>query len=141
MIISIGNHIKDIVSKLDSMPEITSLLPWWIYFNKPKEKDSTYMYLSLVDDNIKTKSNRWSIIKVARLSFHIVGWTEDVLPNTLYTIVDVITNEIVTEQCGKIEIDNLKLVDIEEWPIWPVFTIEKNKPYIVKDYFFTYYAR
>lgn len=141
MIISIWSHIKDIVTLLDSMTNITDVLPWWVWFEKPTEKEETYMFISLTSDNIDTQSNVWWLIKTARLSFHIVWGTQDVLPDTLYSIVDTITNEIVTEQCLKIGVNNLKLVNVDEGTISPIFTIEKNKPYIIKDYFFTYYAK
>lgn len=141
MIISIWTHIKDIVDVLDTIVSITTLLPWGIRFEKPQEKDQTYMYISLVSDLTNTQSNKGSIIKTARLSFHIVGWNQDIIPNDLYNIVDTITNEIVDEWCIKIALNNLKLIAIDEWTISPVFTIEKNKPYIIKDYFFTYYSK
>lgn len=143
MIVTIGNHMKDIVTYLNTVSAITSLVPWWIYFEDPMDIEwitGNFIYINIVSDTKRNATSNGYLTKRARISFHIIGASQTVTPHELYNIENAITNAIVDEKCRKIDIPWITMVWIEESGYTsPVLEVEQ-RPYIVKDYLFNYFA-
>ena len=138
---------------LDAIPAITSLVQ--VFSQKPSDDyiestvwDDSYLYMSIVNDSTNAWSDsgtQWgSITKQSLISFNIVAWLNKAWSDTdvLSDIIDVINNNIVDEWCQKIAVwDGVGMNRVTEWSITPILYNTKNRPVIVKQYLFTYYAK
>ena len=74
---------------------------------------------------------------VSKLNF-LVGETPE---SVLIDIVDLLDDEIARVACNKIDfVNNTRVLDVVSSTLSPIFYNEKNRPYIVKDFIFTYVA-
>jgi len=130
-------EVDKIVAQLNTIPAITGVFPWWIYFGKPKSvKSDTYCTIKVVSDKPSY------INKVARLEFRIIWGTKDTTPKSLFDAVHTLTEEIAIEHCNKIfDFDGFIVWKAQEDTVfWPSYDANE-RPVIVKDYLFTYIAR
>lgn len=137
MILNIST--RDVYSVLSWISNITDLCT---VFNQPPSVEPTtpYITISKVTDNTRAGSNIWFLEKTARISITIVwnaGWDDQWVVEWLQ---DVITNEIVVEDCMKITVPNVTVTNITEDTSSPLLYTDKRRQYIVKDYLFTYNA-
>jgi len=135
---------KNVFSVVNTLTNITSLAE---VFNRKPDKLSipewSYLYINIVSDNPRVYSNKWNLMKTARISFTIVCkktlWSWENEESVLYDIIDKTTNSICNEWCSKISQRDWFIVNsISENSISPIFTNEMNRAYIVKDYLFNY---
>jgi len=135
---------EDIFTVLNTKSNITDLVE--LFSRKPDERATpagSYAYINIVSDNWETYSNRWYLMKRARITFTIVCkkslWVSETEERVLYDIIDELNNTIVSEWCAKISKRWDFIVNsVTEDTASPIFTSEDNRAYIVKDYIFTY---
>ena len=138
---------EDIFTVLNWQSSITTLAE--IFSTKPDDKVTpnwSYVFVSIVSDNQKMYSNRWNLMKTARISLTVVCkkklWATDTEERVIYSIIDKITNTIVSEWCVKIsQWCWITVTSISEDAISPMFIDEENRAYIVKDYIFNYLSQ
>jgi len=138
---------------LDAIPAITSLAR--VFSQKPSDDyvkntvwDDSYIYMSIVTDITNAWSDSWtnwgSITKDTIVSFNIVAWLNKAGSDTdvLYDIVDILNDEIADEGCQKIDNwDGVLMNRVTELSTSPIVYNTKNRPVLVKQYLFTYYAK
>lgn len=143
MIKNIAENIPEITTYLEALPTLSALVPWWVWFESPSDLKSitwNFIYISIVSDITKSNTNEWYLLKKARLSFHIVWASQITLPKELYHIAWTIANLICDEKCKKMSLTWIRLAWVSEtWYISPLLEVEQ-RPYIVKDFFFTYFS-
>lgn len=138
---------EDIFTVINNQSNITDLAE--VFSVKPDAKATptgSYVFISIPSDVTRLNSNKWNLLKTARVSFHIVCkktlWATDTEERVLYDIIDQITNTIVNEWSYKIANWNWIFVNsISEDNISPMFSDEENRAYIVKDYLFNYISK
>jgi len=134
---------ENIYNFIQTIPTITTLATF--FSMKPDLKATpswSYVYLGIVSDTQRGRTQDWYIMKTARVSFTVVSKDKlDVLDTperVLKDIVDWITNEIVRQWCSSRRIvDWLVCMTILEDTISPIFS-DENRHYITKDYLFNY---
>jgi hypothetical protein len=99
--------------------------------------------MNIVSDNVRMNSNKWNLLKTARVSFYIICkkvlGVNDTEERVLHSIMSEITNTIVSEWSSKISNrDGIIVNSISEDSISPIFTDEENRAYLIKDYLFNY---
>lgn len=126
---------------------VQPLLVWYTLFsNKPDEADTpndSFVYMSIVSDNITNASFQWYMMKEARVSFTIVCktllWVWETEESVLFDIIDELNTIMAREACNKIDVvDTIRVREIESNTLSPIFYNQKNRAYIVKDFIFKY---
>jgi len=138
---------EDIYEVMNVQANITSLAE--IFSTKPDDKatpDGSYIFISISSDVTRMNSNKWNLMKTARVSFTVVSkktlWATETEERIIYNIIDAITNTIVSEWCSKISNWNdIIVTSISEDTISPIFTDNENRAFIVKDYLFNYLSK
>jgi len=133
-------NIYNVINNLDLCDGLT------VYNQKPIERLTTndiYLFMSKVSDLPAYNSNKWVIQKVARISFTIFSkaslFGDEDHQELLEGIVSDITNSITKQDCLPInDWDWVNVCDIQEDTISPIIYTGKWRPYVVKDYLFTY---
>lgn len=123
------------ISGITSLCELFSL--------KPDENDTpdwSYCYINIISNSPSVYSNQWYLMKIARVSFHIVCkkslWADDTPERVLMSIVDAVNNNLVSN--GQMSmVDWFVCSSIVEDTISPIFQAD-NRHYVVKDYLFNY---
>lgn len=96
-----------------------------------------YIVLNLISDEL---ARSWKV-KNARVGFRFY-WDETTTLESLEDLVDVVTNEIVGEECNKVfDFDGFIVDAVQESSMQSPFREEKNMITIIKDFIFTYYTR
>jgi len=118
-------------------------------FNQKPFDDSLptdpFLYTRKISDVVGTSSNVWYMQKLARIELTIfskaVLWVGEDHETILFDIMDVIKEEIVGEWCNKIaEWDGTFIWEISEDTESPILYDQKERPYIKKDFLFTYFG-
>lgn len=137
---------SDVYSFISLLPALTGICD--VFSQKPVEEQtptSSYLYLSIVSDNVDVSTLQGIGTKLARVQFNIfskVTYTplEDE-ESVLMDIIQVLDDSIAKEMCNKLHVAwNVTLQEVLSDSRSPIFYNEKNRPYIVKDYLFRYYA-
>lgn len=134
---------ENIYNFIQTIPTITGLATF--FSMKPDQKAIptwNYVFISIVSDTQRSKTQEWYIMKTARVSFTIVCKEKlnatDTPERILRSIIDTLTNEIVWQWCGsKRIVDWLVVMSILEDTVSPIF-VSENRHYITKDYLFNY---
>ena len=138
-------RVDKIVFKLRNITAISSLLPWGIFTWSQKEKNQTYMRVSMISapiiENIDSTPWWWTIAKQWRVEMFIIWWSSDTTDTELLDIADVIDSEIASSSCNKIyDRDWFKVEKVvQSGAIWPLYDNNFKRPVLKKDYLFTYY--
>ena len=130
-------EVDRIINRLNTVPAITGVFPWWIFFGKPWiPPNQNYCNIRVVSDNSKF------INKIARLEFRVIGGSKDTPPAELFDAVHILAEEIAIESCNKIfNFDWFTVWKVNEDSVfWPDYDANE-RPVILKDYLFTYIAR
>lgn len=131
----------DVYNVLSGITNITDICT---VFNQPpsQEPNTPYIVLSKPTDNPESLSYKGALQKRARIWITVVwntGWDDQ---ETIESIINVITNEIVNQGCLPIrDWNGVKVSDITEEPSNPLLYDDKRRQYQVQDYIFIYNAK
>lgn len=136
----------DIVKHLRTIPAIAAIAPWWIFTRilaKSEEQlRNNYIIVRMVSDVVSwLSSDAVMRLKVMRCEFRFIWWTDTTTDETVLGMVQVMDETLLPDPCKKItnfngfDVENI----VESTAFWPNTTL-LNKPIIIKDYLFSYYA-
>jgi hypothetical protein len=140
----ISLRAKNIAELLNSVWAITSLSE--VYAEKPKsELDVTYLYVSIVSDNVIKHWSQWPIMKQCQFNVNIICketlWAAEYSEGVLYDVIDAINDNVVNKNCTHIsDIDWVFTFGIYEWSVSSLWYIE-DRPVITKSYFIKYSSK
>jgi hypothetical protein len=127
---------------------ITTPLNWVCecFSSKPHEKatpKTEYLYQSIVSQNDDEIFMDRLYSKVARVQFTIFSkiklWDNETSEGNLMSMVSILEDELYKFCDDSItDIDWIKIIEIVGDTLSPIFTDEKDRPYIVKDFLITY---
>ena len=110
---------------------------------EPKVKIGTYWRLSIVSTSTSLNTNKWFLVKEARVSVTIVSWHNDTIIGTeddeIDTVLDEITNILVDEWCSKISnYGSIKALYCLEWDCTTLLYTVWDRAYKIKDFLIAY---
>jgi hypothetical protein len=127
-------QIPNIVTYLKAIPNIASVLWERIFFWPPISfQDWIYLVINVV-------SQVWtSVDKVARVEFRFIWDSENTKKQSLIDIQDIVTELLVFSWENWIKkFWTFEVYSIQEWPVFQLFIDDKNRPLLIKDYFFRF---
>ena len=128
--------VDKIINELLTISEITNITGTRIYFGEPvfENQQGIYLVLNLISD-LPVQS----VERFARVEFRIIAHNSEVTKKQLVTLIDIINQKLVYDEClWKKDYDWFKVYVVEEWNSLILWTSDKNRNVLIKDFIFKY---
>lgn len=135
-------RIDKIREQLKLVPAIVSIAPGGIFNRLQETRDENYILISLVSDTRDYNFQAGGKSMTWRIEFRFIWWSSQTEPAPLLDMVDVVDQQILSNPCPPIfNYNGFVVFQVTEGTaFWPVITTELDRPVMIKDYLFSYFA-